>query len=62
LFYNLQKVAIIGGGIGAAGCVYYLTTYPKNWDIVVFEKEADVGGRVKHVIIGDAVFEVRALF
>jgi uncharacterized protein with NAD-binding domain and iron-sulfur cluster len=54
-------VAIIGGGIGAAGCAYYLTTYPKDWDIVVYEKETDVGGRLKHIIIGDSVFEVRVL-
>jgi len=51
-------VAIVGGGIGGASCAYFLNKFAPGTVIDIYEKEGQVGGRLKHVVFGGEVCEV----
>ena len=58
LCYAVQRVAIVGGGIGGAACAYFLQQFAPDILVDVYEKDSTVGGRLKHVIFGGEVCEV----
>ena len=55
---NLKKVAIIGSGAGGSSCAYFLRKLGgEEIDIEIFEREQDIGGRVKSVEFANEIFE-----
>ncbi len=52
-----MKVAIIGGGISALATAFYLKKERPQWEVTVFEKEAQLGGKMKTVNQNGFLFE-----
>lgn len=42
-----KKIVIVGGGIAGLSCAHILATRYKNFDIELYEKERDLGGKVQ---------------
>jgi len=44
----MKKIAIIGGGISSLSAAYYISRNQNLRNIHIFEKEKELGGRVKY--------------
>jgi protoporphyrinogen oxidase len=58
----MEKIAIIGGGISSLSAAYYISRNQNLRDIHIFEKEKELGGRVKTVNIGGCYIDTGAQF
>lgn len=58
----MKKIAIIGGGISSLSAAYYISRNQNLRDIHIFEKEKELGGRVKTVNIGRFYIDTGAQF
>lgn len=52
-----MKIAIIGGGISGIATAFYLKHFDKNADVSLFEKEKELGGKMKTKKVGDFYIE-----
>lgn len=57
----MKRIAIIGSGVGGSSLAYYLSK-TSDHEIVVYEKNKVVGGRVQHTTLKDTVLETGAGF
>ncbi len=53
-----KKIAIVGAGISGLACAYDLQK--KGYEVVVFEKEAIVGGRMSSQKKDNLIFDIGA--
>ena len=53
-----QRVAIVGGGIGAATSAFYLKNKLPYAEVTVYEKTDRLGGRLDHIKIENYTLEV----
>lgn len=51
------KVAVIGGGIAGVSSAYYITEFDSTAQIILFEKEAKLGGNAQTVLIKNKLGE-----
>lgn len=58
----MGKIAIIGGGISGLSATYYISRNQNLRNIHIFEKEKELGGRVKTVNIGGCYIDTGAQF
>ena len=58
----MEKIAIIGGGISSLSAAYYISHDQNLRDIHIFEKEKELGGRVKTVNLGGCCIDTGAQF
>jgi renalase len=54
-----RVVGIVGGGLSGLCAARVLQRYCK---VILFEKEQEIGGRMKTIVRGDAVWDVGAMF
>ncbi|MNJ85128.1 protoporphyrinogen oxidase [compost metagenome] len=51
------KIAVIGGGIAGVSSAYYITEFDSTAQIILFEKEAKLGGNAQTVLIKNKLGE-----
>lgn len=59
---QIPKIAIVGAGIGGASLSHYLTELFPHLDVVIFEKNSEVGGRTEHFNVNGEEIEMGASF
>ncbi|AKH97640.1 prenylcysteine lyase family protein [Halanaeroarchaeum sulfurireducens] len=52
------RIGIVGAGITGAATAYFVSQDRSAADVVVFERNEDVGGRLQTATIGDRTFEI----
>ncbi len=58
----MEKIAIIGGGISGLSAAYYISRNKNLRNIHIFEKEKELGGRVRTVNMGGCYIDTGAQF
>lgn len=55
-----ERIAIVGAGIGGSSAAYFLRALQPDVEIVVFEKNPEVGGRMATIDVAGQEFEAGA--
>ena len=58
----MTKIAIIGASIGGSSLAYHLNQFDPDLNLTIFEKRAEVGGRIRSVEMDGLVIDYGASF